>query len=79
MPHTKGGGMEIFMKLSPKLAHVGKECVACGCCEAVCPKQAICVVSGVIAQVKEEVCIGCGKCAKTCPAAVITIIKRGTV
>lgn len=32
MPHSKGGIMEIFMKLSPKLAHVGKECVACGKC-----------------------------------------------
>jgi len=32
MPHSKGGIMEIFMKLSPKLAHVGKECVGCGKC-----------------------------------------------
>lgn len=66
------------MKRSPKLARVGKECVACGCCEAVCPKQAIHIASGVIAQVKEELCIGCGKCAKICPAAVITIVERGT-
>lgn len=60
-----------------KIACVGKECVACGCCAAVCPRDAIGVKLGVIAQVTEEKCVGCGKCANACPAAVITIIEKG--
>lgn len=60
-----------------KLARVGSECVACGCCVAVCPEGAIRVASGVIARVDERACIGCGKCAGVCPAAVITIGERG--
>ena len=48
-------------------------CVACGCCVKVCPMQAIEIVRGIMAQVKEEKCVGCGKCAKECPASVITV------
>lgn len=48
-------------------------CVACGCCVKVCPMQAIEIVRGIAAQVKEEKCVGCGKCAKECPASVIEI------
>lgn len=48
-------------------------CVACGCCVKVCPMQAIEIVRGITAQVKEEKCVGCGKCAKECPASVIEI------
>ena len=48
-----------------------KDCVACGCCIKVCPKQAITVVKGLFAQVDTDKCIGCGKCAKECPASVI--------
>ena len=50
-----------------KLARVGRECVACGQCAAVCPRGAIRVWRGV----------GCGLCAAACPAAVITLEKRG--
>jgi ferredoxin len=50
-------------------------CVACGCCVKVCPLQAIQVVGGVMARVKEEKCVGCGKCARECPASVITIVE----
>ena len=59
-----------------RMARVGKECVACGCCEAVCPKSAIIVRFGIKAQVDSEKCIGCGKCEKICPADVITITER---
>ena len=48
-------------------------CVACGCCVKVCPMQAIEIIRGVMAQVKEEKCVGCGKCAMECPASVIGI------
>lgn len=65
------------MKKSRKIAQVGGECVACGCCVGVCPMQAIRVAFGIVAQVDEEKCVGCGKCAKICPAAVIAIVERG--
>ena len=47
------------------------DCVACGCCEKVCPLSAIQVWRGVRAAVNPERCVGCGKCAKECPASVI--------
>lgn len=37
------------MKRSPKVAGIGKECVACGCCAAVCPRDALYIASGVTA------------------------------
>ena len=64
----------------PRKAFVDqKSCVACGCCAAVCPRDAIHIASGVVAQLDEEKCVGCGKCAKNCPADVISIIERGAV
>lgn len=64
------------MKKAKKIAFVGRDCVACGCCEKVCPMSAIQVYLGVRAQVDGEKCVGCGKCEKACPAAVITITER---
>ena len=60
-----------------KLARVGRECVACGCCAEICPRGAIKVASGVIARVEAAACVGCGRCAQVCPAAVITMGERG--
>ena len=65
------------MILSRKMASIGKECVACGCCTRVCPKEAIQSAWGISARVDQEKCVGCGKCAKVCPAAVIDIVERG--
>ncbi len=48
-----------------------KDCVACGCCVKVCPKEAITVIKGLFAQVDTDRCVGCDKCAKECPASVI--------
>ena len=48
-----------------------RDCVACGCCVKVCPKEAITVIKGLFAQVDIKKCVGCGKCAKECPASVI--------
>ena len=64
------------MKRSPKVAGIGKECVACGCCTAVCPRDALYIASGVTARLDEDKCVGCGKCTKVCPADVMSIIKR---
>ena len=64
------------MKRSPTVAGIGKECVACGCCTAVCPRDALYIASGVTARLDEDKCVGCGKCTKVCPADVISIIER---
>lgn len=49
------------------------ECVACGCCVKVCPKNAITVPKGIYAEINKAQCVGCGKCAKECPAGIITL------
>lgn len=59
-----------------KKAVVGALCVACGCCEKVCPLSAIRVWKGVEARVDDSRCVGCGRCAKECPAGVIEICQR---
>ena len=54
-----------------------RECVACGCCIKVCPKNAIAVPRGIYAEINEDLCVGCGKCAKECPASAITLEVAG--
>lgn len=49
------------------------DCVACGCCVKVCPRDAIEIWRGIAARIDEELCVGCGKCAMECPASVIEI------
>lgn len=51
-------------------------CVACGCCEKVCPLSAIGVWRGVTAQVDRNRCVGCGRCVGECPAGAITLMER---
>ena len=50
-----------------------RDCVACGCCVMVCPREAISVERGIAAKVDSEKCIGCGKCVRECPATVIVL------
>lgn len=62
---------------SKRFVKVNREdCVSCGTCEVVCPKQVIRIVNGCYANVDEELCIGCGKCAKECPTGCISIVER---
>ena len=35
-----------------------KECVACGCCMKVCPRNAIDIPKGIYAQINRELCVG---------------------
>ncbi len=49
------------------------ECVACGCCVKVCPRNAISIFRGIYAEVDGDLCVGCGKCATECPASVIIL------
>ena len=65
------------MTKTPRVSQIGKECVACGTCVPVCPKEAIQIRWGVSAHVDEEKCVGGGKGAKVCPAAVINVVERG--
>ena len=65
------------MKRSPKVAGIGKECVACGCCTAVCPRDALYIASGVTARLDEDKCVGCGKCHEACPVKCIDVIEPG--
>lgn len=59
-----------------KQAEVDRErCVACGACMKQCPRNAIQVLRGRYAEVK-EICVGCGICAKICPADCITVKER---
>lgn len=53
-----------------------KDCVACGCCAAVCPLEAVRIFKGSFAVIDESKCVGCGKCAKACPASVIKLEVR---
>lgn len=62
---------------SKRLAQVDAHyCVACGCCEKVCPLGVIHVWRGVYAQVERERCVGCGACVKECPAGTISLVQR---
>ena len=53
-----------------------QDCVACGCCIKVCPRNAISIPDGIYANIHQDLCVGCGKCAKECPASVITEMKN---
>lgn len=61
---------------SKRYAEAGSYCVACGSCLKVCPKDAITIWKGVIAQIHKDICIGCGKCEKECPAGAIELKQR---
>lgn len=61
---------------SKKYAVIGKNCVACGCCVKVCPRDAVSIWKGVKAVVDTEMCVGCGKCAAECPAGAVTTVLR---
>lgn len=52
------------------------ECVACGVCKKVCPRQAITIFHGIYAEVNEDLCVGCRKCEKACPTSVIQVVQK---
>ncbi len=68
--------MEANIRKKRKAVVDENRCVACGACEAVCPKSAIAVWKGCFAAVKEELCVGCGICGRTCPAGCIEVKER---
>lgn len=64
------------MNTKKRIAEIGAQCVACGCCMKACPRTAIHIKNGITASVDEKKCVGCGKCAGVCPAGVITMMER---
>ena len=48
-----------------------KQCVSCGACVKVCPRNAIEIDRGMYAKVDMAKCVGCGLCKRACPASVI--------
>ncbi len=50
-----------------------QECVACGCCMKICPRNAITIPNGIHALINRELCVGCGKCVKECPAGILSL------
>lgn len=65
--------MENKVRKKRKALVATEDCVSCGCCVKVCPKQAIEIWKGIAAKINLDTCVGCGKCAKECPASVIKI------
>ena len=65
--------MEMKAKKQKKAFVEEDNCVACGCCAKVCPRNAIEIWRGIAAKIAFEMCVGCGKCVKECPASVISI------
>ena len=55
---------------------VQTDCVACGTCMKVCPRQAISIYKGIRAMVDPNQCVGCGLCKKECPANAIVIEEK---
>ena len=55
-----------------KMAHKidAEKCVACGCCKAACPAEAI--SEGTAYSIDPEKCVDCGACAGTCPNEAIS-------
>ena len=47
-----------------------RECVACGCCMKVCPRNAISIPRGLYAEINSGLCVGCGKCSEICPQGI---------
>ena len=61
------------LRFKKKAVVLREECVACGSCVSVCPRDAITIYKGIYAVVEESLCIGCTKCKTTCPASVISM------
>ncbi|MBQ4439636.1 MAG: 4Fe-4S binding protein [Kiritimatiellae bacterium] len=46
------------------------KCVACGCCQAACPAEAI--TAGATYTIDPDKCLDCGSCAAQCPNEAIS-------
>ena len=56
-----------------KLAFELAWCKGCGICVALCPRQALILEKGKVAQTDEEKCIHCGQCELRCPDFAIYV------
>lgn len=62
--------------LSRFIIKIRKNCVACGVCESVCPKEAVKIKNGIKAVVDINTCIGCDICVNSCPTGIIDKIEK---
>ena len=51
----------------------GENCVNCGICASVCPKEAITMCD--IAVIDPQKCTGCGACVDECPNSAISLVE----
>lgn len=56
--------METKMKKKRRAFVNEDDCVACGCCVKVCPRNAIEIWKGIAAKINLDACVGCAKCVK---------------
>ena len=49
------------------------ECVDCGACISICPREAFTFDSDYKLQLDEEKCILCGRCVEACPHRALTL------
>ena len=49
------------------------DCVACGSCVDVCPREAIHIHQGSFGRIDVSRCVGCGRCVRECPASIIRL------
>ncbi|HDO19651.1 MAG TPA: ferredoxin [Thermoplasmatales archaeon] len=55
----------------PKARVNPEKCLGCGGCVAICPKDAILLLTNGYASVDEEKCISCYLCVRYCPIGAI--------
>ncbi len=57
----------------PQVQWVGVDCIGCGTCVAVCPKEAL-SMDGKGVHIDRERCSGCGTCAEECPSGSMELL-----
>lgn len=50
---------------------IGKECIGCGICSALCPVSAISGEKKTVHTINKKRCVDCGVCGKACPKAAV--------
>ena len=53
--------------------HNESECVDCGACTSICPREVFTFDDGWKLRLAEEKCILCGKCVEACPHRALTL------
>jgi ferredoxin len=65
-------GAEVHI-LEHGINHNASECVDCGACISICPREVFSFDPGWKLRVDEDRCILCGKCIQACPHRALTL------